>query len=293
MQNLYIQDITKKYGKHTALDQINLEISPGVFGLLGPNGAGKSTLMRLLTTLLPIESGHIQYGEISWNRQNEVRRILGYLPQKFSLYKHMKVHEALTNLALLKGINQNTEEAVQQVIKKVNLESERNKKIGQLSGGMVRRVGIAQAILGSPKLIIVDEPTAGLDPEERIRLRNILQTVGDTATVIISSHIVEDIESLCEQVAVLQRGRILKQGSVAELKKAAQGKIGTVLLEKGEFVQRQQELEIIHQQQKDGRYQLRVLLRGHELPDAIMESEPTLEDAYFYFMKQNEGSTTC
>ena len=202
MHTLAINNVTKQYGSFTALQGVDLQIEPGVFGLLGPNGAGKSTLMRILTTLQPADSGHIEYDGLSWQKQHLVRDIIGYLPQKFSLYKHLKVKEALTHVAVLKGIK-TPRDSVQDVLHRVNLEEHQNKKIGALSGGMIRRLGIAQAILGNPQIMIVDEPTAGLDPEERIRFRNILQTLGTSKTIIISSHIVEDIETVCDQAADL------------------------------------------------------------------------------------------
>lgn len=289
MQSLQIDKISKSFGKFKALDEVSLVIEPGVYGLLGPNGAGKSTLMRILTTLQNADSGQIRYGNVTWDRQYDVKSMIGYLPQKFSMYKHVKVREALEHVALMKGVNTDRKSIVQHVLQQVNLEDVSEKKIGQLSGGMIRRVGIAQAILGDPKIILVDEPTAGLDPEERIRFRNILQTLGGSSVVIISSHIVEDIETICEKAAILHRGKILTQGSVEELKKLAQGKIWTCLLDKEEFVKRQQELKIIAQNGSQGQFRLRLL---GDTPPVVgaQQEEPTLEDAYFYCMKRAGGS---
>jgi ABC-2 type transport system ATP-binding protein len=288
MQALQIEKISKSFGSFKALDEVSLTIEPGVYGLLGPNGAGKSTLMRILTTLQPADSGQIQYGNVTWDRQHDVKKMIGYLPQKFSMYKHVKVREALEHVALMKGVDKDRKILVQRVLQQVNLEDAAEKKIGQLSGGMVRRVGIAQAILGDPKIILVDEPTAGLDPEERIRFRNILQTLGGSSVVIISSHIVEDIETICEQAAILYKGKILTRGSVEELKRLAKGKIWSCTIDKQEFSKRQQELKIIAQNIYQGQFKLRVLSDTPPIENAQPE-EPTLEDAYFYCMKQVEG----
>jgi ABC-2 type transport system ATP-binding protein len=288
MQTLAINKVTKKYGSFTALHEVDLKIEPGIFGLLGPNGAGKSTLMRILTTLQPADSGSIEYNGISWDKQHLVRDMIGYLPQKFSLYKHLKVKEALTHIAVLKGVQDQRDTLIQNVLRQVNLEEHQDKKIGSLSGGMVRRLGIAQAILGNPQIIVVDEPTAGLDPEERIRFRNILQTLGRSKIIIISSHIVEDIETVCEQAAILMRGKILLQGSIQELRQLAEGKIWTIQLPREEFLRRQNEWKIIRQSAQDDLFTLRVASDERPSPSAHSE-KPTLEDAYFYFMQRAEA----
>jgi len=279
--------LNMKYGHFQALHDIDLTIQPGIFGLLGPNGAGKSTLMRILTTLHTAHSGSIRYDNINWEHKHAVRKIIGYLPQKFSLYKHIKVKEALSHLATLKGLTENRDELVQKAIAQVNLLDVQDKRIGQLSGGMIRRVGIAQAILGNPRIIIVDEPTAGLDPEERIRLRVILQTLSSSSIVIISSHIVEDIETICEKAAIMYKGKILETGSIEDLKQTANGVIWSIVLEKEQFLTSQDQFKVIHQQTQNGKVKIRVMSHGAPTETALQE-EPSLEDAYFHFMQKVE-----
>ena len=274
------------YGKFRALNDISLEIRPGLFGLLGPNGAGKTTLMRILATLLPVKSGEISYGSLSWHNAHEVRRVLGYLPQKFSLYKHISVREALDHIAVLKGIGHNRAQEVEAVIAKVHLTAERYKKVGKLSGGMVRRLGIAQAILGNPRIIIVDEPTAGLDPEERVKFRRLLTDLGGRSLIIISTHIVEDVEVACDQVAVLHQGNLLAGGDIQILKEKARGKVGEIEIPREEFDQISKKAFVVAAHRNDGYYRLRILT--DVLPPGAKQVEPTLEDGYLYLVRSGQ-----
>ena len=204
--SIVLSGLSKHYGKTLALDHISLTINPGIHGLLGSNGAGKTTLMRILATILNSDAGEITWGDaVNWKRPGSVKGLLGYLPQQFGMYKHLRVEEALRCVALLKDIPKEQEEAqVKLVMEQMNLEQYARRKVGQLSGGMLRRLGVAQAMLGNPKLLILDEPSVGLDPEERINLR---KTIRDYAArdriVLISSHIVSDVESLCDEVSIV------------------------------------------------------------------------------------------
>jgi ABC-2 type transport system ATP-binding protein len=284
VKSLQITNLGKSFGQKQALQGISLTIPQGILGLLGPNGAGKTTLMRILTTLLPPSTGEIKMGEINWRDVQKVREIIGYLPQKFSLYKQIRVHEALTHIATLKGLKYDVKKQVDQVLEKVNLTEQRKLKIGQLSGGMIRRVGIAQAMLGSPKIIVIDEPTAGLDPEERIRFRKYMRQLSRDTTVIISTHIVEDIEATCEQVAILFQGRVMILGGTDQITSAATGKVWEITVEKDQFYQLSDQLQVISSQKVDHRYRLKFISDHPPLP--AHACEPTLEDGYLYMIKK-------
>ena len=211
-----IKNLSKNYGKKQALKQINLEIEQGMFGLLGPNGAGKTTLMKILTTLTRKTSGDIKLCGIPVERCREIRQMIGYLPQDFSLYGNMSVYEALDYLAVLSGMSKKERAMkVPQMLEKVNLKEQHKTRVKTMSGGMKRRLGIAQAIIHDPQIIVVDEPTAGLDPEERVRFRNLLCEIARDRIVILSTHIVGDIEATCENIAVLNQGEILFRGTVS------------------------------------------------------------------------------
>jgi len=289
VETLILSGVSKNYGKHIALQNVSLEIEFGMFGLLGPNGAGKTTLMRILTTLLSASSGEIRFGNLNWNEPHKIRNIIGYLPQKFSLYKQIKVREALQHIAKLKGIQSNIDKAVDSVIEKVNLSDQRDKKIGKLSGGMVRRLGIAQAILGDPKIIVVDEPTAGLDPEERIRFRRLLRQLGRETIVIISTHIVEDIEATCDKAAILHKGQLIKSGDIHTLGKIAQGKVWEVSVSEDDFHSMYEKCNVISSHRTDNIYRLRILSEEPPMNAGLFSPSlvtPSLEDAYLYLMNK-------
>lgn len=221
-----IKNLSKNFGKKQALSGVNLDIQNGMFGLLGPNGAGKTTLMKVLTTLLRKSSGEVHVCGIPLEESKQIRSIIGYLPQDFSMYGNMSAYEALDYLAVLSGMKKkDRQEKVPELLEKVNLEKQRKTKVKAMSGGMRRRLGIAQAIIHDPKVIVVDEPTAGLDPEERVRFRNLLCEIARERIVILSTHIVGDIEATCENIAVLSEGKILFRGTVSELLKIVEGKV--------------------------------------------------------------------
>lgn len=278
MSVLKIEGLNKYYGKVHALKDINIEISPGIFGLLGPNGAGKTTLMRILSTLYKPSSGNISFGEINWREEENVREIVGYLPQKFSIYKSLTVLETLDHIAILKGIENRRKEQVKEVIEKVNLKEKANKKIGQLSGGMVRRVGIAQAILGEPPIIIVDEPTSGLDPEERVRFRNLITTLNKNSIILLSTHIVDDIKSICKEAAILNEGKVAACGSIDNLVANTKGKVWEMIIPFGSDEAELVKYEVVRRTSEDKGIRIRIL-STKEVPGAT-QAIPELEDAY-------------
>ena len=214
--NICIEHLSKNFGSVQALSDVSLNIDTGMFGLLGKNGAGKTTLMRILVTLLNKSEGEIRVCDYDIKDAKKIRKITGYLPQDFSFYPNMKVDEALEYLGILSGMEKELlRQRVVELLKQVNLISVRKRKVRALSGGMKRRLGIAQAIIHDPKVLIVDEPTAGLDPEERVRFRNLLSEIAQDRIVILSTHIVEDIEKTCKKLAVLDNGKIVFDGELA------------------------------------------------------------------------------
>lgn len=227
MENQIVMNhVNKFYGKKQALKDIDLTIEQGMFGLLGRNGAGKTTLMKILATLHGKQSGTVTVCGIPIESAKEVRAIVGYLPQDFAMYPMMTVQEALDYLGALSEVPKKERRArIEYLLKKVHLTEERHKKVRSLSGGMMRRLGIAQALLHEPRVLIVDEPTAGLDPEERIRFRNLLCEVAQERIVLLSTHIVGDIEATCENLAILNEGEILWKGTLQEILLRAEGKV--------------------------------------------------------------------
>src|SRR5664279_4973543 len=236
---LQIENLSKRYPNGTqALQDVSLSIPLGMFGLLGPNGAGKSTLMRTLATLQQADSGSAQLGGIDVLRQkDEVRKLLGYLPQEFGLYPKVTAEVLLSHFAALKGIENAGErrDVVHALLQQTNLWDHRNKPLGSFSGGMKQRFGIAQALLGNPRLIIVDEPTAGLDPEERVRFHNLLSAIGENIIVILSTHIVSDVSDLCRSMAIISLGRLLVEGGPMELAASLRGRIWQKLIARADL----------------------------------------------------------
>ncbi|WMJ79357.1 ABC transporter ATP-binding protein [Clostridium sp. MB40-C1] len=285
--NITINNLGKSYGKKEVLKDINLEIEEGMFGLLGPNGAGKTTLMRILTTLIPKNQGNIKINNIDISNKKEIRKTIGYLPQDFSIYPTMSVYEALDYLALLSGIKNKIvrKERIEYLLQKVNLENHKNTKVRALSGGMKRRLGIAQAILHHPKIIIVDEPTAGLDPEERIRFRNLLRDFSEGRIVILSTHIVEDVEFTCENLAILNNGGLLYTGKVKELLQDAEGYVWTVNINREELDSVRNEYQIISTVSEGDLIKLRLISKDKPFENAN-SVKPSIEDAYMKLMKE-------
>ncbi len=275
-----IRHLNKFYGKKRALCDVDLTIGQGMFGLLGRNGAGKTTLMKTLATLLHKNTGDVFVCGIPVEHAREVRAITGYLPQEFSCYPGMTVKEALDYLGILSGMDGKTRrERITLLLRQVNLTEQQHKKVKALSGGMKRRLGIAQALLHDPKVLIVDEPTAGLDPEERIRFRNLLCEVAEKRIVLLSTHIVGDIEATCERIAVLNEGKLLYQGTVEELLKGAAGRVFEADIPKGELesLKKSHTITSIHASGQNCR--VRILAETPPPPSAV-PAEPNVEDAY-------------
>lgn len=225
-----IVNLNKYYGKEQVLNNINLEISGGMFGLLGKNGAGKTTLMKIMASLIEPASGECFIDGISVKEKKEVRKIIGYIPQEFSLYPDFSCYEILDYFLLLekKKNQKERQERILEVLEQVNLSKQLHTKMKNLSGGMKRRMGVAQALLSNPKVIIADEPTVGLDPEERVHLRNLFRELAKERVVLLSTHIIGDIEDTCDQIAIMQKGNVLFQGTIEELKERTQQADGTL-----------------------------------------------------------------
>ena len=288
MKKIEIRNVNKFYGKKHALKDINLTINQGMFGLLGRNGAGKTTLMKTLATLHQKKNGEITVCGIPIENTNEIRKITGYLPQDFSMYPNMSVYEALDYLGTLSGMPKTERKKnIEILLKKVNLTEHRHKKVKALSGGMKRRMGIAQALLHNPEVLIVDEPTAGLDPEERIRFRNLLTDASEERIVILSTHIVGDIEASCENIAIMNDGKILWQGTVSELIKNAEGKVFTVNIPKKYLPQIKKNYIITSMLIQNDYNTVRII--SDDFPDlqGAVPDEPNVEDAYMYCLYQH------
>lgn len=281
---LIIKNLSKTYANGVkALNDISLTIPQGMFGLLGPNGAGKSTLMRTIATLQDPDSGSIFLDNIDVvNDKQSVRERLGYLPQDFGLYPRINAEVMLDHIAQMKGIGNKGErkELVESLLHKVNLYTHRKKGLGTYSGGMRQRFGIAQALVGSPSLIIVDEPTAGLDPSERNRFYNLLSEIGENTVVILSTHIVEDVNTLCSNMAIICQGELLMQGKPAEGIASVQGKIYKKSIDKNELDAYRNNHQVISTKLLEGRLSLRI--ESETDPGSGFEAVPAdLEDVYF------------
>ena len=289
---LTINNLTKTYGnKVKALDNINLKIGKGMFGLLGPNGAGKSTLMRTIATLQSPDSGEINFNEIDVLKdQLSLRKILGYLPQSFGVYPKMSAEELLNYFALLKGISVKKErdELVNELLDITNLQDVKKKNVDGYSGGMKQRFGIAQLLLNDPKLIIVDEPTAGLDPAERQRFLNILREVGTNCTVIFSTHIVDDVTELCNDMAILNGGRILKHIKPVEATAEIKNQIWTKVVKREELDEAEVNFNILSSNYNiDNTLTIRV--HSEKKPaTGFNKTEPQLDDVYFITLKEDQ-----
>lgn len=284
MNTLQITNLTKTYPNGVkALNGINLKITNGMFGLLGSNGAGKSSLMRTIASLQEPSSGSIQFNDIDVVIEpQEVRKVLGYLPQEFGVYPKISAEKLLNHLAILKGIINKKERKTQvtALLQQVNLYQHRKKAVYTFSGGMRQRFGIAQALLANPQLIIVDEPTAGLDPEESNRFLNLLSEIGENVIVILSTHIVEDVRNLCPKMAILANGEIISEGNPKELVASIDGKIWTKIIPKADIKIYKKAFDVISTKLVSGETQIRVL--SENKPEAGFEMiTPNLEDFYF------------
>ncbi|GMQ31704.1 ABC transporter ATP-binding protein [Algoriphagus confluentis] len=281
---LVIKNLSKTYANGvSALQNISLTIPQGMFGLLGPNGAGKSTLMRTIATLQEADSGSVFLDEIDvLNDKQAIRERLGYLPQDFGLYPRISTETLLDHIAQMKGIGNKGErkELVASTLNKVNLYKERKKSLGTFSGGMRQRFGIAQAMIGNPSLIIVDEPTAGLDPAERNRFYNLLSELGENTIVILSTHIVEDVNTLCSSMAVICKGSVLMQGKPKEALDKVEGKIFQKAIQKSQLHEYREKYQVISTKLHEGKLSLRIESDGNP-GNGFEQVQPDLEDVYF------------
>lgn len=290
---LSISGLSKTYPNGTrALKGISLDVPPGMFGLLGRNGAGKSTLMRILATLQEPDEGTIHLGNLDVIRQKErVRETLGYLPQSFGFHPRVRAERLLDHFAVLKGLVDaaSRREVVEALLRRTNLWDVRNQRVGTFSGGMRQRLGVAIALLGNPKLIIVDEPTAGLDPEERVRFLNLLSEIGEASAVILSTHIVEDVEELCSNLAIIDRGEILLAGAPARVIAELRGRIWRRSVTREELPALEQEHSVISTRLLAGQTIAHVY--AEESPGEGFEPvEPDLKDVYFAVMGGHRGA---
>ena len=281
---LSIQNISKTYDNGVeALKDVSLEIGNGMFGLLGPNGAGKSTLMRTIAALQDADNGSITVGEIDVAQDKQaLREIIGYLPQEFGVYPKISAHDLLDHMAIMKGITDTKQrkEVVESLLQQTNLWEAKDQKLGTYSGGMKQRFGIAQALIGDPKLIIVDEPTAGLDPMERNRFHNLLSEIGENVIVILSTHIVDDVSDLCNNMAIILNGEVHLVGEPIQLIKKLDQKVWKGLIEKSELVEIEKENDVISSRLYLGKVQVRIFSES-PMQNGFESVNPEIEDLYF------------
>jgi ABC-2 type transport system ATP-binding protein len=284
---LELTDVTKVYrGDLTAVCDVSMRIGPGVLGLLGPNGAGKSSLMRILSTVTRPTSGRVTWnGTDTATHPEELRRVLGYLPQDFGVYPHLTAPEFLSYLAAVKGLSgRSARRRVDELLELLNLAAARKRPLGTYSGGMRQRVGIAQALLNDPQVLIVDEPTAGLDPEERIRIRDVLTDLSADRVVILSTHIVSDVEAVAEDIAILARGRLRRRGRPEELLGDVHGRVWEVLVSSDDLAAFRERHLVSRAVRTPGGTRARVLAADPPTPSAT-PAEPDLEDAYLWAVR--------
>lgn len=290
MNKIVIKGLSKSYdGKKDALNSLDLVIPNGMFGILGRNGSGKSTLMNIIATILQPSKGTVTINGIEIKNSQKIRQMIGYLPQDFDFYPNMKVSEVLYYLGFLSKINQTDfDKYVDLILRKVNLIDYKNKKVKSLSGGMKKRLGIAQAILHDPKVIIVDEPTAGLDPEERVRIRNLLSDLAENKIVIISTHIVSDIESTCNRIAILDKGSLVYKGDIPSLIQQSDDHIDEINLSPSELESfRENDLFITKTQEIENKLKVRFISETKVANAKKVKAD--FEDAYMYFLKKQQG----
>jgi ABC-2 type transport system ATP-binding protein len=285
-----VTELSKRYpGGKLALKDIDLDIPNGLFGLLGPNGAGKTTLMRILVTLLKPSSGRVKINDLDIRKdRKEIRRQIGYLPQDFSVFSKLTVWEFMDYSACLHGILSKNQrrDRIDMLLEAVGLFEARDRLTGKLSGGMKRRLGIAQTLIGDPPLLVVDEPTVGLDPEERIRFRNLMSDLSaQDRIILLSTHIVGDISSTCETIALMDLGRIIFHGPPADLIDNARGKVWTISTGHQDLDGWKERFPVISTVPSESGYELRIVAENPEAPEAV-PAEPNLEDAYIHYMQK-------
>src|SRR5438552_4664774 len=286
-----IRDLKKTYPSGIqALKGISLEIGPGMFGLLGPNGAGKTTLMKIVATLLEPDSGRVEMNGVDLiARKDQARRMLGYLPQEFGLYPTLTAEQMLDYFAKLKGVMDKKQRRalIDALFEKVNLSSARKQRVGGFSGGMRQRLGIAQALIGEPELIIVDEPTAGLDPEERVRFHNLLsETASENTVVILSTHIVSDVSNLCGNMAIIRQGTILSSCTPRQAIDQLKESVWEATVPRERVAAMKSQHQVISSQMYDGQARLRVISKRERPSEEFIPATPSLEDYYFDLVSQ-------
>ena len=288
MNQLMIKNLHKTYSNGVrAINNVSLEIDNGIFGLLGPNGAGKSSLMKTIVGLQAPDSGTIIFnGAATSSDGDNIKKHLGFLPQDFGVYPKVSAYDLLTHLAILKGVANAVERKAQvlALLDKVNLFQHRKKEVYTFSGGMRQRFGVAQALLGAPKIVIVDEPTAGLDPEERNRFNNLLSEIGEEIIIILSTHLVEDVRNLCSRMAIMSGGTVLAQGDPADLIQELNGRLWQKQIAKSELADYKNELTVLSSQFIAGKMSIRVL--ADHMPANFQPTSPGLEDVYFTTLRQ-------
>ncbi len=291
MNKLIIKNLNKIYPNGVkAINNISLEISNGLFGLLGPNGAGKSSLMRTIVGLQTADSGQIFFNNVNvFDDPFFLKKQLGFLPQDFGVYPKIAAYDLLNHLAILKGVTNrhDRKEQILSLLQKVNLFDYRKKEVHTFSGGMKQRFGVAQALLGNPKIIIVDEPTAGLDPEERNRFNSLLSELGEDIIIILSTHLVEDVRNLCSQMAIINNGAVLQQGNPNDLIAGLQGRIGRKQILKQELDGYKSEHRVISSQFITGNLNIHIM--SDVMPAGFQSIAPSLEDVYFSILNQNSN----
>lgn len=286
---IVIKNLSKNYGRKATLKNVSVTIHSGMYGLLGRNGAGKTSLMRILATLSVPSGGEVSMNGISIKETSKIREIVGYLPQDFSFYRNMSVYDAMDYLGLLSNLpDKIRKERIVSLLEQVNLKENVRTKIKALSGGMKQRLGIAQALLHDPQILIVDEPTAGLDPEERIRFRNMLSEFAEDRIVILSTHISSDVETSCENIGVLDNGKMIWNGATEELVKQAEGKVYLISAEKKQDKIIKEKYTVLNIVSSGSGTQYRVLSETPPEEKHILQ-DPTLEDGYMYLLSQTDG----
>ncbi|PQQ66899.1 ABC transporter ATP-binding protein [Acetivibrio saccincola] len=285
---LNVEGLVKDYGKKRALDSVNLTASNGIYGLLGPNGAGKTTLMRILAGIISPDRGRVTFdGEDILKNMEQFRYKIGYLPQEFGCYKSISVEECLDTIGILKGISNKEErkKQIEKILFEVNLSTELKKKVGALSGGMRRRLGIAQAMLGNPVFIMVDEPTAGLDPEERIRFRGFIRKVSVGRIVLLSTHIIEDIKNNCDGLALIKNGKIEQFSGFNDLENMAKGRVWKLNIKTNEYQKIEEQYKVLSTNTNDNGLEVRVYSEKKPYEDA-KEVQPTVEEGYLTWINK-------
>lgn len=278
---LKINGLTKQFKKFKAIDNFNFEFKNGVYGLLGPNGAGKTTLLRCISRLYPVDNGVIFYNNTDINKNKGYLENIGYLPQLFGMYKELSVKDMMLMMANLKNIElSNSKSEIERVVQIVNLEDKMNSKVSSLSGGMIRRLGIAQALLGHPKIVIFDEPTTGLDPEERLRFKNIISDISKDTIVIISTHIVEDVEAICDTIVIMNKGKLITSGSSDDIRNIAASKV--YLIPESDVVNLPKDCQIEKYLELNGQKCARVLSNTKL---RYIQDSPDIEDGYICAIK--------